>query len=318
MISLLLGENSYLRDIELAKFKEGAAPSVYDGQVLTIEKFIEITIAQSFFFDTTKIIIKDLSGNKIIWENVVDLLAKTDDAKQIMLVESKIDKRTSIYKSLQKLAKVIDCDFLGDRQIHQAEQWLKQLAASKNLKLSGNQVSQLVKRAIRQSDSGERKMIIDQQRLATIIEQLCGIETVTDDMIEAVSAPAIQENVFELLDLALFAKTDQLLASIANLKQYQDGHLVAALLITQICNLVILKSGAKRDTKQIAADFSIHPFVLSNLHKHLGSTSESQLSELVSKAVTTDKNIKTGVDAWEAVVVLLSSIAATQKKNATN
>ena len=47
MISLLLGENSYLRDTELAKFKAENKPTIYDGQMLTIEKFIEIALKEA-------------------------------------------------------------------------------------------------------------------------------------------------------------------------------------------------------------------------------------------------------------------------------
>lgn len=81
----------------------GANYEVLDGEDLTLADLPSIFRGSSLF-DTgvRRILVKDVSANTIVWEKIADY---ADTSHQVIIWETKLDKRTAGYKAL-KAAKI--------------------------------------------------------------------------------------------------------------------------------------------------------------------------------------------------------------------
>jgi|GEM_PF-234886 len=72
---------------------------VVEGEALGREDLPSLFLGTSLFSEERRILVKDLGGNAICWGELVKYL---DTSHRVVVWESKLDKRTATYKSLQK------------------------------------------------------------------------------------------------------------------------------------------------------------------------------------------------------------------------
>ena len=92
MIHLLYGDNEFAKRAALAALVGDADVVRYDGEELTLADMQEITIGQTLFSQSAEYVISKLSENSDIWLRLSEL--PFDDDKTVILLESKLDKRT--------------------------------------------------------------------------------------------------------------------------------------------------------------------------------------------------------------------------------
>lgn len=98
MIKIFFGDDRVT--ISSAVRKElGEDYEIFEGENLSVDDFPNIFLGTSLFGETRKILIKDLAENKDAFERIRDYLKTTHD---IVLWETKLDKRSAIYKTLLK------------------------------------------------------------------------------------------------------------------------------------------------------------------------------------------------------------------------
>lgn len=309
MIYLLHGENSYKRDAEVARLVGGAQIERYAGDEIDESRLVDIFAGGTLFAAERSVVIYELSANKSAWAALPDWLDKLDDTTTVMLCELRVDKRTKAYKALQRRAKVIDCAPWGLRQTRQAEQWLDDFAREQGVKLSSQQVSQLVARSVR--PALDDQPMIDQALLATVVAQLRHAPEVTDDTIDTVMADASHDNVFGLLEAALTGDSRQLRVMIERLEHHQDGHRVMALLSSQavqLAALVLARAEGVTSTEQVANDIGAHPYAvrqLAPLAQRLDTTAAERVIERLAWA---DERLKRGAKPWQLIPSVLGSL----------
>ena len=123
MITLLLGENSF--EIEQAL---GSIIDEFDGKVerikaedLQISQLPDILMGISLFATKRLIVIRDLSENKTIWPVFGSWISKISDDIHLVLVETKVDKRSVTYKALKDAVNIREFLPWSDRDIFKAE-----------------------------------------------------------------------------------------------------------------------------------------------------------------------------------------------------
>lgn len=82
----------------------GGEYEVIEAENLTTNDMASVFLGVSLFGESRKILVKDLSANKECWDMVPNFVA--DCAHDVILLESKLDKRSSTYKGLSKDKKV--------------------------------------------------------------------------------------------------------------------------------------------------------------------------------------------------------------------
>lgn len=98
MIRIFFGEDRVT--ISSAVRKElGEDYEIFEGENLSVDDLPNIFLGTSLFGETRRILIKDLAENKDVFEKIQDYLKTTHN---VVLWETKLDKRSAIYKTLSK------------------------------------------------------------------------------------------------------------------------------------------------------------------------------------------------------------------------
>ena len=288
MIYLLCGNNEFEKQAALVALVGDADVVRRDGEELTLADMQEITIGQTLFTQSSVYVISKLSENSNIWPQLPDM--QFDDDKTIILVESKLDKRTKTYKWLQKTAKTQEFLPLSDRQKPQLISWCEVQARERGYKLTRTQIGTLIDR-----------LGFDQLRLSNFLDQLSLVEEITDELIDQLVPLARSENVFDLFVAAL-SKDYETVHNIISYLESESGvdgaYQTMGLLASQATNLVALVlSGG--DSNMVAADLSVNPYVLQRLSSSARTIDIEHLKQINNALFQADLQMKTtGVNPW--------------------
>ncbi len=288
MIYLLHGDNEFEKRAALAALVGDAVMVRRDGEALTLADIQEITIGQTLFTQSSVYVISRLSENPDIWPRLPEI--SFDDDNTIILVESKLDKRTKTYKWLQKTAKTQEFVSLGDRQKLQLITWCETQAHERGYKLTRKQIGMLIDR-----------LGFDQLQLSNFLDQLALAEKITDALINDLVPLARSENVFDLFVAAL-SKDYETVHSIISYLESESGvdgaYQTMGLLASQATNMaaLVLSGG---DNKLVAADLSVNPYVLQRLSSSARTIDIEHLRRINDALFQADIQMKTtGVNPW--------------------
>lgn len=309
MIYCLVGENLYARRQELLKLAAGREYVVRDGAELEVGDLATLLSGQSLFGGDELVVIEDAASDKALWENLESWLDRLDTDKTLVLCENKLDKRTRIYKTLQKKARIISCDYWQARQAGQAEAWLGRYAHDKGASVNSEIVRDMVQRSIRLSDIDE-KPIIDQELLIRAVDQLKLVDgLVTEDLLDTILPPVLHEDVFILLERAIAGDSGGVQQMIRHLATSHEGHQTLGLLASQACNIAALVL-ADEPIEQVAAGIGAHPYAMNQLAPIAKRCTYSRITQVVSALARADEQLKRGRgEPWVLIEKALMRIA---------
>ncbi len=298
MIHLLYGDNEFAKRAALAALVGDADVVRYDGEELTLADMQEITIGQTLFSQSAEYVISKLSENSDIWLRLSEL--PFDDDKTVILLESKLDKRTKTYKWLQKTAKTQEFLPLSDRQKPQLISWCEAQARERGYKLTRMQIGTLIDR-----------LGFDQLRLSNFLDQLALVKEVTDELIDQLVPLARSENVFDLFVAAL-SKDYETVHNIISYLESESGvdgaYQTMGLLASQATNMAALVL-AGGDNKTVAADLLVNPYVLQRLSSSARTIDIEHLRQINDALFQADLQMKTtGVNPWLLIEAALVSV----------
>ena len=311
MIHLILGENVYKAEQELARIgrEHEAVPERLDAGALTDNTLADIVRGGSLFSEKRLVVLRQLSENKSVFEKLAEWASEVPSDTTLVLLESKLDKRTKAYKGLMKQAKVIPCEPLTERDSYEAESWLAALAKAQKVGLTTEQIGNMVTRALVAGEKPAQRNI-DQMQLAQAIKALKGTDEVTDDMIATVLPPAPGDTVFDLLDMATRRQTARVDALLAELERTDDPHRTLALIMGQWAQLVAV-SMADTPSAAVAVELGLHPFVAKKLQELARQFTPNEIKTITALAADLDAGSKLSQFApWDGVYRLVHAIVA--------
>lgn len=192
---VIAGENAFARRRELAarmsvfvqKHGEFAVERL-DGEEADFADVKRTLSETSLFAPERLVVLTNPGAHKQFQENAEALLTEVPETTQVIVVETKPDKRTSYYKFLKK-QELIDASPLDNRQL---STWAMEYAREQGSAIARGDAQYLVDRV------GE-----DQQRLASEIEKLSAAgEKITRASIDSLTDKSPQGKIFDLLDAA--------------------------------------------------------------------------------------------------------------------
>ena len=301
MITLLTGENKFELNRVLAQIKRDfdGRVELIDGEKLNLANLPDIFMGISLFSEKRLIVINGLSDNKIIWNDIGDWLDKISDDIHLVLIETKIDKRTSTYKKLKKSVHIEDFPALTDKDTYKVEKWVGEEAARLKLTMNNKSIQTLV-----------RRIGNDQWQLFFALEKLSLLnKPVTDEIIyELIPANPI-ENVFDLFVAATNGNMEKLAELLDSLEQTEDAHRLLGLLISQAFQLTAVSSASREDN--VAKDFGIHPYAVQKTESIVHKIGKSGVVKIVNILSNADKDMKSsGNDPWMILENALYKIAS--------
>ena len=299
MIYVFFGENEFLKRQNVREIVGDAAVQRRDGEELSVGDLRELLTGQTLFGGDEPVIIADLSQNAEVWAVFPEIAALSD--RTVILLETKLDKRTKSYKQLGKIATLQECVPLSERQRPELVKWSLVRAKEQGAELSKQQIETLIDR-----------LGYDQLRLDAVFAQLALADEITNALIDQFVPLAKSESVFELFDAAIRGDVETVHRIIAYLEMTSgdDGaYQTMGLLGSQVTNLYALVL-ADGDVQAVAKDFGAHPFALRQLAGLVRQLDRTDMARISAALAEADMQMKTtGVAPWLLVEAALVRVA---------
>ena len=210
VITVLSGDNSFEIKRELERITadfDGSADRL-EGVSVDIKQLPDIFMGGSLFAMKRLVIIRELSENKTVWNELGNWLERIDDDIHLVLIEPKPDRRTRTYKDLKKSATVREFAIWGDRDANKAEAWLVQEAKAQGITLDGKSTQALI-----------RRVGLDPWALYHSLQKLAVFDPVTETAITESIDSIPSDHVFPLFDAALKGDKAQVVTMSAPLRR---------------------------------------------------------------------------------------------------
>lgn len=305
MIQLLTGENDFeiraIKERVIADFtqRHGAdGVSIVDGTVVSRDDLPQLLMGANLFAPEQLVVIESADAVKDTWEKLVEYMPEVNDSTEVMLIAPRADKRTKLYKWLQKNGDIVTATLLDGPAL---VGWLQAEAREAGFELS----AELARYIIDYAGADQWQLRHDTQKLA-----LANLP-VTRELIRDILIPQPQASAFELLDAALGGRKEGIDELLAGVKANEDPYRFFGLLANQVYALVVVAAAGNRSPDVIAKETALHPFVVrktATLARKLGAKQAARLAETVA---TCDMQLKSsGTEPWTLITAALKNIAA--------
>lgn len=270
----------------------------YDGDSLDANQLTSALQALPFLVDKRMVVLRSPSAQKHIQEVLEKLLPLVSEDTDLIIVEPKLDKRTSYYKALQKLT-----DFREFNQPNEAQLagWLVAEANQHQATISRPDASYLVSRV------GPNQML-----LANELQKLAYYRSnINRASIDLLTEPTPLSSTFDLLDAALKGHVQQTMQLYHEQRQKKvDPIEIMALLAWQLHVLALIKTAGQLSPSQIASQAKVSPYVVNKSQAIAKNFSLASLKATIKRASTLDINLKSkAIDADEALLQFLLTIS---------
>lgn len=306
MVTILTGENGFALQAEskrliaafVAEHDELALERI-DGEEAELPRVIEALTSLPFLSSKKLVVLRAPSKNKTFQEKFEQLVAEIPETTDVILIEPKLDKRSSYYKFLKRQPNFHD---FPEQDSGNLASWLVATAKEKGGTLS----------------SGDARLIVErvganQQRLGNELEKLLLYDPkISRKTIELLTDEAPQSTIFQLLEAAFAGnhkRTAELYAQQRALKV--EPAQIIAMLAWQLHVVAIIKTAGDRSANEIASQAKINPFVVQKSQGIARKLSLGELKTLIKNLLDIDaKSKRTNLDSDEALQLYLLKLAA--------
>jgi DNA polymerase III delta subunit len=299
MITWFTGENTFeiQQAVKAAVTTFDGMPERLDGTTLELKNIPDLLMGATLFAEKRLVIIKDLSQNSPVWEKLPEWIDRMSDDISLILIDGKPDKRTTGYKEVKKRAHLKEFPVWGDRDQALAESWLLKQSETLGLNLDKKLVHHIVER-----------IGLDQWQLASGLDKIALLETITPETINDIIEPNASENVFQLFELALDGRREAIHDMVRSLELVEDPYKLFALLSSQAFQLAAVASASNADNP--VKDFGIHPYVAGKLSRHGNRLGARGAARILTAFAQTDADMKRSKgEPWLLIERTLLSIS---------
>ncbi len=299
MIITLTGTNHFLLKTELDKLTKDFIErhtdiglEKFDGEELSADTLKGAVQSMPFLAEKKLAVVHN--AGKEVSERIDDILKAVNETTDLVLVEDKLDKRSSYYKTLKTKTDFREFNELDERGL---TQWLVDRAKHQKGSLSSADARYLIQRV------GPNQML-----LASELDKLLLYEsTVSRRTIDLLTELTPQSTIFELLDAAFAGNQSRAIALYHDQRQQKVEPLqILAMIAWQLHVLALIKTAGQRTPDQIASEAKVSPYVLRKSQSIARKLSLSQLKGLIHQALDLDIRLKSeNLDADEALQYFL-------------
>lgn len=306
MITTLTGTNSFLLKAELrtrvrafvAEHTDMALEQL-DAEDVEYDRIREAVESMPFLASRKLVVIRGGSANKVFTEHAPKLLEDVSETTDVIVVEPKLDKRSSYYKFLHKNTDYHEFAELDENGL---TAWLVQQAKKAGGSLKAVDARYLVSRTGPQ-----------QQLLAQELDKLLLYDaSITRETIDLLVEAAPQSSIFDLLEAAFGGRLQQAMKLYAEQRAARvEPQQILAMVAWQLHILAIVKAGQGKDPQIVAKDAKLNPYVVRKSSGVAGKIPGSRLKQLIHDALVLDVRLKSeALDADDALAQYIVQLAA--------
>lgn len=301
-IILLYGDNPFEIEAKLKQWKAGFIEK-YGGEMNVDEMsgsteahtILESAYSIPFLSEKRLLIVKGfLETQKTeALKSIAEQLGKIPETCVLIFIEQKMpDKRTTLFKKLQKIARLEEIKSLSGEALIQ---WILERVSKKQSKMDSKTAFHLM------STAGN-----DLWRLEHEIEKLIPYaegQTITMEMVdELVSDGNISTSIFKLTDALGTKKIEEALKILHRLvNQGEELPMIFSMLVRQfrlILQIQELKA-LHHSPHEIATRLKQHPYAVSSILPQCKHFTPNELKRIFEKLLNIDRGLKTGVFRYQ-------------------
>ena len=284
-IYLLYGEEKYDLELKLQKIKK-EFDNLSDGINyfhITTENIDELpSILQGVtFFGTQKLII--VKDTKLKFN--VELLKDIDQDVTVVIIEDNVDKRTSDYKNLSKIAECIEFKFMDEIKV---KEYIMHILKKYNISISNEDIEYIT------SICGNQKANIINE-LNKLVIYLESENKVTREVIDKVCSKTLNAKIFDVLANIVNKKKQVAISELDELLRQKEPIVkIYIMLYKQVKQMYMIKYLKEKNSPNIAQVLGIHPFVFKNLSKSCDAYTLTELKNIINEFDIYDEKTKNG------------------------
>lgn len=269
-----------------------------DGEEVSYERMVEAVQSLPFLASRKLVVLRAPGKNKDFTENFEKFIDEVADTNDVLIVESKLDKRLSYYKQLKKLTEFREFRMLD---AHGVVRFASEYVKGEGGVLSAADARYLVERV------GANQLLVQHE-----IDKLLAYDTqVSRANIDMLTDASPQSTIFELLDSAFAGNTQRAMKLYKEQRTLgEEPQKIIAMLAWQLHILAVVKTAGERPTDAVAREAKLSPFVVQKSAGLARRLTLARLKELVTELRVLDQRTKTdGTLPDEAVQYYLLSLA---------
>lgn len=307
MIVVLTGENAFalrqaLQAVVIAHTEEYGEIAVerIDGEEASFERLQESLTSSPFLAPKKLVVVRAGSANKQFVERAEPLLSGLPETTDAVLVEPKLDKRSSYYKFLKKTYDLREFPQLDEQGL---AHWLVQAAKQQAGTLNVGDARFLVER-----------VGADQQLLAGELDKLLAYNpVVTRQSIELLSEPTPQGKIFDLLEAVFAGDMSRALGLYRDQREQKvDPAQIISMMAWQLKVVALIKTAGDRSAQEVASAAKLSPFTVQKSQTIARRLSLDGLKSLVADLLALDvRSKRENIDLDEALQNYLLQVART-------
>jgi DNA polymerase III subunit delta len=265
-----------------------------DGEEAEFDRIREALQSLPFLASKKLVVLKNPSANKQFVEQVEPLLSDLSEITDVLIVETKLDKRLSYYKYLKSKTDFKEFNELDEQGM---ARWLVDESKAQKAELNQADARYLVER-----------VGLNQQLLSNELSKLISYNPkITKQTIEILTDKTPQSTIFELIDAAMAGRTKQAVTLYAEQRALKvEPQQILAMIIWQLHVLAVVKTGGERSAEEIAKAAKLSPFVVRKTQNIARKLSLAELKTLINEVLELDVALKSqSIDADDALQNLI-------------
>ena len=305
MIVTLTGSNDFLRKTELKKLvgdfvaaHTDMAVERYDGDDAQPARMRESVSSLPFLTERKLVVLYEPGKQKAFAEAIDDVLKDVAETTDLIIVEPKLDKRLSYYKTLKKAT---DFREFAEQDASGLASWAAAYVKGQGGSLGGADARFLIDRV------GP-----NQQLLSAELDKLVSYDAnITKATIELLTERTPQSTVFELLDAAFAGNTKRAIELYQEQRTLKvEPQAIIAMLAWQLHVLALIKAAGSRTADDIARQAKLNPFVVRKSQSLAGALAGERIKRLIRDLLDLDVKSKTvALDMDEALQLFILKLA---------
>lgn len=291
---LLYGEEAYLRKQYKDKLKAALGTDgdtmnchYYEGKGIAVGEIIDLAETMPFLAERRVIILENTELFKHGGEALAEYLAAPAATAFFVFVETQIDKRSKLYKTVQSNGVVAE---FSEQDENTLKKWILGMIKRENKNISGNALNAFLE-----------KTGTDMENIYKELEKLfcycLDKEAITEEDIEEICTRRVSNQIFDMVNAIADKKQSLALSLYYDLLALREAPMRILFLIGRQFNILLMVKDMKKrgyDNKTIASKAGIPPFAVGKYAAQASKFKTEDLRGAVAACVEADEAVKTG------------------------
>ena len=293
-IYLLYGIEDYLRKQYRDKLKnallaEGDTMNYqyYEGKDINVGALIDQAETMPFFADRRVLVIENSELFKRGGEQLAEYLANPAETAYFIFVETEIDKRSKLFKSVRDNGRAIEFTAQDEQTL---KKWIRGLAGKDNKRISEDALNVMLEKTGTNMENVRRE-------LEKLICYCLDREEIRREDVEEICITRISNRIFDMINAIADKQQKTALKLYYDLLELKEPPMRILFLITRQFNLLLQVKELKQkgfDNKKIGEKTGLHSFIVWKYVTQAGKFNTKALRQALTDCVEADESVKMG------------------------